>query len=267
MLDIPLIIRRRELLMNLVVRTLKVRYKSSALGFLWTLISPLAMMIIYYAFLKYIISSRGLWIDSLLTGVIFWQFIVMCTGDTPHAVSGYSNLVKRTYFPRIILPLSTVIANLINYILSLIVLFVILLITGMYHGGANILWAVPLAVGLQFLLVMGLGFILSGLNVFFRDVEHIVGVATMALFFLSPIIYPLSMVLEKVEEGVVADWIYKVYLLNPIASLVTLFRKGFLGTDLPKETTFWVSLGLCVVIFEVGILIFNRLEPYFADEL
>ena len=146
-------------------------------------------------------------------------------------------------------------------------LFIILLITGMYHGGANIFWVVPLAVGLQFLLVMGLGFILSGLYVFFRDVEHIVGVAILAFFFLSPIIYPLAWVLKKVDEGFIAGWIYKVYLLNPIASLVTLFRKGFLGTDLPKEATFWVSLGLCVVIFEAGILIFNRLEPYFADEL
>ncbi len=114
---------------------------------------------------------------------------------------------------------------------------------------------------------MGLGFILSGLNVFFRDVEHIVGVAILAFFFLSPIIYPLAWVLKKVDEGFIAGWVYKIYLLNPITSLVTLFRKGFLGTDLPKEATFWVSLGLCVVVFEVGILIFNRLEPYFADEL
>ena len=265
---------RRELIWNLVLRSLKIRYKGSALGFLWTLLNPLLMMLIYWLFISILLSRLGIKIplSHLLTGVIFWQFIAMCTSDAVKSVSGFPNLVKKTYFPRIVLPLSMVIANLINFALSIMVLAVLLLLLKLFAQEAvdfAFLWMLPLVLVIQFFLVLGISLLMSSANVFFRDVEHIVGVGLQALFFLTPIIYPLDMVRDRLSG--VFLWLY---LLNPMTSLVTLFRKAFLGRELfaggeflPGEPAFYVSLALSVVILFVGVRVFAKLEPYFADHL
>ena len=271
MIDAATIFKRRELIWNLVVRTLKVRYKGSALGFFWTLLNPLAMMAIYYVFISILADMRSGFITSLLTGVIFWQFGSMCVGDASTCIAGNANLVKKTYFPRLILPLSMVFANLINYLLSLVVLVALLIVVTVIQGGTpdlTMIWLLPFVLILQLTLVMGLSFIISSANVFFRDVGHMINIIMMALFFMSPIIYTVDMVkASSMNERF--PMLLSLYLLNPFASLVTLFRKAFLGAEveLPAVWSFPVSLCIPIVILLLGIYIFNRLEPYFADEL
>jgi lipopolysaccharide transport system permease protein len=271
MIRIGELIARRELIWNLVLRSLRIRYKGSALGFLWTLLNPLMMMLIYWLFIS--ILKFKIPLSHLLTGVIFWQFIAMCTSDAVRSVSGFPNLVKKTYFPRMVLPLSMVIANLINFALSIVVLGVILFLLKLFAGeGVDFafLWMLPLVLAIQFCLVLGIGLLISSANVFFRDIEHIVGVVLQALFFLTPIIYPLRMVRSKLS-----GLFFSIYLLNPMASLVTLFRKAFLGRELsfpggqflPPEPAFYISLGLSIVILFVGVRVFGKLEPDFADHL
>ena len=269
------LIARRELIWNLVVRSLKIRYKGSALGFLWTLLNPLLMMLIYWLFIS--ILKFPMILSHLLTGVIFWQFIAMCTSDAVRSVAGFPNLVKKTYFPRMVLPLSMVIANLINFLLSIAVLVVLLVLLKL-AGGEGIdfayVWMLPFVLVIQFCMALGIALLISSANVFFRDIEHIVGVVLQALFFVTPIIYPLDMVRERVAGLKLSGLLISIYLLNPMASLVTLFRKAFLGGALfaggeflPPEPAFYVSLGLSVVILFVGVRVFTRLEPYFADHL
>ena len=271
MIDAATILKRRELVWNLVLRTLKVRYKGSALGFFWTLLNPLAMMAIYYVFISILADLRSNFITSLLTGVIFWQFGAMCVGDASNCIAGNANLVKKTYFPRLILPISMVFANFINYLLSLVVLAVLLTVIGLTSGGTldmTVIWLLPLVLILQFFLVSGLSFIVSSTNVFFKDVGHVVTIIMMALFFMSPIIYTIDMVKESsLNERF--PMLLNIYLLNPFASLVTLFRKAFLGAEveLPVVWAFPISLMLPVVVLLIGLYLFNRLEPYFADEL
>lgn len=269
------LIARRELIWNLVLRSLRIRYKGSALGFLWTLLNPLMMMLIYWLFIS--ILRFEIPLSHLLTGVIFWQFVAMCTSDAVRSVSGFPNLVKKAYFPRIVLPLSMVIANLINFALSIVVLGVILFLLKLFAQAAvdfSFLWMLPFVLAIQFCLVLGIALLISSANVFFRDIEHIVGVVLQALFFLTPIIYPLSFVRERISGFKSGGLLLSIYLLNPMASLVTLFRKAFLGRELfagggflPPEPAFYISLGLSLVMLFAGVRVFGKLEPYFADHL
>jgi len=268
-LDLATALKRRELVVNLAVRTLKVRYKSSALGFLWTLINPLLMMLIYYVFIG-IVAKIKVDIRIMLTGVIFWQFVVMCTGDAAGALAGHANLVKKVYFPRVLMPFSMCLANAVNYLLSLAVLLVLVIVISTTSGDPDVtldlawLWLLPVALVLQFALVFGIALIVSALNVYFRDIEHVTSVVLMALFFMSPIIYPVEMVRQSASPAL-AHW----YMLNPLASLVTLVRRAFLGAGQPwpLEWTFVPSLALCLVVLAFGLWLFSRLEPHFADQL
>lgn len=268
MLDLATALKRRELVVNLAVRTLKVRYKNSALGFLWTLINPLLMMVIYAFFIMILGRFRfgELDIRVLLVGVIFWQFVVMCTGDAGGAVAGHANLVKKVYFPRVLMPFSMCLANFVNYLLSLLVLLVLVIVislTTKFSLDFRWLWLLPLALVLQFMLVFGIALIVSALNVYFKDIEHITSVVLMAFFFMSPILYQADLVRGK--SAALAHW----YMLNPVASLVTLVRHAFLGAaePWPPEWTFVPSLALSVVVLAFGLWLFSRLEPHFADQL
>jgi lipopolysaccharide transport system permease protein len=272
-LDLATALKRRELVVNLAVRTLKVRYKNSALGFLWTLINPLLMMLIYAFFIMILAGHRGLGeldIRVLLVGVIFWQFVVMCTGDAGGVIAGHANLVKKVYFPRVLMPFSMCVANLVNYLLSLVVLLVLVVVISLVSSNPDVyldptwLWLLPLALVLQFALVLGIALIVSALNVYFRDIEHITSVVLMALFFMSPILYKADLVRDY--SAGLARW----YMLNPFASIVTLMRRAFLGASVeawPVEWTFIPSLALSLVVLAFGLWLFSRLEPHFADHL
>ena len=245
---------RRELLLNLVVRNLKIRYKGSILGFFWSLLDPLFMMLVYLFFIKLMRFSIEL--PVLLVGIIAWQFFIMCANDSVHSITGNTNLVKKVYFPRVILPLSMVVANLINFMLSIAVLMVLLLSFKVIPGVA-LLWF-PAIVVLQFMLCMGISLIVSCSNVYFRDTEHLIGVMLMTWFFMTPIIYSISKVPEKYIN---------FYFLNPMASLITVYRYSFLGKALPEQGNIWLGFVVAIVFFLVGCIIFSKKQKYFGDEL
>ena len=249
------IYQRRELLKSLIVRNLKIRYKGSVLGFFWSLLDPLFMMFVYLLFIRIMRFSIDL--PYLLSGIIVWQFFVMCVNDSLAAISGNTNLVKKIYFPRVILPLSQVLANLVNFLLSLCVLFVFLLIirTDIHFAGLLVL---PVIIFLEAIFCLGLALVVSSVSVYFRDTYHIVGVLMMAWFFMTPIIYPVSLVPVR---------FFNLYLLNPLSSILIVFRGILFGTAMPGGTLLFVSLGACAILFAAGVLVFSKLEPYFADVL
>ena len=132
----------RDLLWILVVRNLKIRYKRSVLGFFWTFLNPVFMIIIYSIFLRILKTydaGNPVYLQMIVVGIVVWQFLAMCTGDGLHAVLGNANLVKKTSFPRIILPLSTVLANLVNFLLTLPIVAVFLLLTKAHFGNLLLL--------------------------------------------------------------------------------------------------------------------------------
>jgi ABC-type polysaccharide/polyol phosphate export permease len=254
------IIRKREMLATLVARNLKIRYQSSALGFLWTLLNPLFMMLIYWLFIRLMKFPMDPW--SLLTGVLAWQFLTMCCGDAINAVAGHPNLVKKVYFPRIILPLATVLANLVNYLLSLVVLCALTLFAGKFAWGPA-LATLPLVILVQLLFCLGLALIISCSSVYFRDTEHIVAVLLMAWFFMSPVIYSLDYISAKAPFPLLLAF----YKLNPMVGLITLYRRIIVNGPAPGLLAAAAAVVVPLLILGAGLRIFSRYEPDFADEL
>jgi ABC-2 type transport system permease protein len=254
------IFARRELLSMLVVRNVKIRYKESALGFLWTLLGPVFLIAIYGVFMN-IIMRFNMPMTVLVSGIFVWQYLAMCLGDSSFAIIGNANLVKKACFPRVLLPLSIVLANFVNFLLSLGVMLVYLIWVGPHFGG--ILW-LPLALVVHLALCTGVSLALSALNVFFRDVQHLTGIFTMAWFFLTPVVYDISMIASIIEKHPILG---QLYFLNPMAGILALYRTALLGQPLPDLSLICLSAVMTVAVFVAGILIFQKLQPGFADEL
>lgn len=251
---------RRDLLSMLVVRNVKIRYKESALGVLWTLLGPVFLIAIYAVFMK-IIMKFPMPMTVLVSGIFVWQYLAMCLGDASFAIIGNANLVKKACFPRVLLPLSIVLANFVNFLLSLLVMLVYLLFVGPQLGG--IAW-LPLAMVVHLLLCTGISLALSALNVFFRDVQHVTGIFTMAWFFLTPVVYDISMISAITDKHPLLG---QLYFLNPMAGVLALYRSALLGSSLPPLYLIMLSAGMAVLVFFAGIMIFQKLQPGFADEL
>jgi len=256
--------RRRELLWMLVMRNLKLRYKHSVLGFFWSLLSPLLLILIYAAFAAILRFNQGRphYLEFLVTGIVIWQFLSMCLNDSLYAVMGNVNLVKKTAFPRIILPLSMVLSNLLNFMLTWIVLFAYLAFSGMHFEHLEML---PVILAVQTMLCLGLALLLSSMNVFFRDTEHILGIGTLAWFFLTPIFYPLSMQLEFLPPKL--SWLP---FLNPMSGIVWGYRRVLLGGGADVAVSPVgpaVSAAVSLIMLLIGFSVFQRLQRRFGDEL
>jgi len=254
--------QRRELLAILVGRNLKIRYKNSALGFLWSLLGPILMILIYAVFARILRFSDGIphYVQFLVVGLVAWQFHVMCLNDSLHAIMGNVSLVKKTRFPRIILPLATVLANLVNFLLTGVVVVLYLLLARITPGNLGLL---PLTILTQIALCLGAGLIIATVNVFFRDTEHVLGAATLAWFFLTPVFYPLEFQMRVLPPH--AQWLA---FLNPMNGIVCAYRAALM-----KDEALWApggtqaSFAVAWAILLLGIWIFGRFQARFGDEL
>jgi ABC-type polysaccharide/polyol phosphate export permease len=257
---------RRELVANLVSRELKSKYKGSALGFLWSILTPLFMAAIYVFFLR-LLAGRGMPVENIIIGVFAWQFTSLCVTGGMTCVSGNSNLVKKVYFPRIILPLANTLANLVNFLLSLVVQFVILFLLLGLRGTTVSPWslALPVLIVYHMLFNLGLAFLMSSANVYFRDTQHLVGVLLSAWFFVSPVMYDLSFV-ERAAP--VSPLLTNLYLLNPMAVIITGYRALTMpGVLFPWTPYTMVGLVLPLILLWIAYAVFQRSEKNFADLL
>lgn len=254
--------RHRELLLLLVSRNLKIRYKNSALGFFWTLLGPLLMILIYATFASILRFNDGNpnYLQFLITGIIGWQFLVMCLGDSINTIVGNGNLVKRTVFPRAILPLAMVSANLVNFLLTSVVLVIYLVLSGCSLGNVTLL---PLVMITQCALCLGMALIISSANVFLRDTEHILNVVILAWFFLSPIFYTM----ERQLAFMPSDQLRWLPFLNPMSGLLCAYRSIYMSDTSVQIPAMAVSFGVCWIILLTGVLVFQKLQVGFADEL
>jgi len=255
----------RDLLRVLTVKELKLQYRNSVLGFFWSLLNPLLMMLIFtFVFAQVFRFGIKDFPVFLLCGLFPWNFfngsIVGATGS----IISNSNLIKKVYFPREILPLSVVAANMVNFVLSMVILFVLLSYYG-YNYYAY-LPLVALIVIIETMLAAGLSLLLAALNVYFRDIQYIVGVGMMALFYATPIIYNISMV---EQSGLVAGhpWILLVYKLNPMVWITGLYKDMLYGMVLPSWHSFGYAILAAVVFLCLGFTVFHYLSPRFAEEV
>lgn len=194
--EISEIARYKELLRNLVVRDIKVRYKRSVLGFIWVMLNPLLMMVILSMVFSEIfkVSTKN-YTAYLLSGIILWNFFSQSTSASVHSFIGNSNLIKKVYMPRAIFPLSVVVSALINFVFSLIPLFIIFLING--TSVSPNFYILPVGIVLLLAFSFGIALILSTLTVFFHDTIYIYEVLLLAWMYMTPIFYPESIIPQK----------------------------------------------------------------------
>ena len=259
----------RHLLRMLVLRDLKARYKNSMLGIAWSFLQPLGMMLVISFAFGVINGSNAAFQHYpvfVLSGLLAWNFFsAAVTGGTGSIVANAA-LVKKVYFPRIILPISVVASGLINYLFALPVFILVALLAG--HPLSMTLLLVPLVILIQVIFSIGVSFLLSTLNVFYRDTQFILELVMLALFFLTPIWYDVSTA-KNVEpiKGVVISLSIWLRRLNPMASLVNLYQELMYWG---RVTTFdfWLRTSLtAVAVLVIGYFVFTRYSARFGEEV
>lgn len=253
----------RELLFSLTKKELKVKYRGSVLGFLWSLLNPILTMLVY-SFVFSIVLRAGIqeFAIFLICALLPFNFLSNSVNYGAGSIISSSNLVNKIYFPREIIPLSIVFANLFNFFFELIALFIVLAIMG--YKFYVFLYLLPIVIFIQFFLVVGVTLLVSALNVFFRDLQHLITIIMMVWFFGTPIIYPLSMVPEKFQ------FIIKI---NPMTVYSSYYRNIFYYVKYPESSGFpslWETLsalGITLLIFFIGYFVFKKMEPRFAEEI
>jgi ABC-type polysaccharide/polyol phosphate export permease len=276
----------RELLWTLVIRELRVRYKNSVLGFFWSLVNPLVTVLVITLVFKYVMGMRiANYSAYVLAAYLPWTFFQFALLDSSQTILVYMQVIKKIYFPRALLPLATTLANFIHFLLAMGVLLLYLYLYVGTPVQASVL-LLPLVMGAELLMVMGLSLIIACWNAFYEDVKYLVSVGLQLLFFLSPIIYfseqvrGVSLLPEAYREPFF--WLY--HLLNPMATYAMAYRKLILPPitvvqqgpgvgaqavqfpDMPLP--YWllgVNLLMAMGIAMLGLLYFRRKEWDFVE--
>lgn len=258
----------RELVLNLVVRELKARYKNSALGFFWSLLNPLGMMLVFTLVFTIMVPNIQLerYPIFFLCGFLPWQYFVAGITGGMHSLINNSNLLKKVYFPREVLPIASVLANLVNFLLALLVLFGALIVT--HTRLSPYIWLLPLVILIQTCFVLGVAFVLSTLNVFYRDTAMIMEVVLQAWFFLTPIFYPIEILPRNFEvAGITLDIHRLMYILNPMASLIAAYRDLLYWGYRTNLDFFFRTAVTSLVVLAFGYWFFLRYSRRFGEEL
>jgi len=206
----------RELLFNMTRKELKVKYKRSVLGFLWSFMTPLIMLAVFGLVFSILARTSMNWfVVYLMSGLFPWLFFSNSLMGSVGSVVGNPGLVKKVYFPREVLTLGAIGANIFHFVMQMLILLVFLVIIG-WHFSINILY-LPLVMLLEIVFTTGLSLFIAAANVYLRDIQHFTEVATMAWFWLTPIVYVIGTVM-----GVLGGW-FKLYLLNPMTNISELY--------------------------------------------
>ena len=262
------LIAYRELIVNLVMRDLKVRYKNSVLGFVWSLLNPLFMMMVFIAVFSIMLPNRSVanFPVFILCALLPWNFFATSVIGSINSIVGNGYLITQVYFPREVLPLSTVLSNMVNFLLALIVLFAVIFLSQVKLT----LWALllPLIILTQVIFTSGVAFILSTLNVYYRDTQVIMEVVMLAWFFLTPVFYPIDILPQsQLLLGFAIDIRRLAYILNPMASLIASYRVILYDGAPPAFDFLFRTFVTAVAVALLGYGVFLRYSRFFAEEL
>lgn len=265
------IFSRRELLVLLVRRELKARYKDSSLGFLWSLLRPLSILIVYYVAIgKFLGAERAIpdFAIYIFTGLVVWQLFSEIVSSSTGSIVNNAGLVRKVYLPREIFPLSTVGGALFTFGTQMVILVAAVVLVGRVPTGSR-LWYLPLAVTLILVFATAIGLALAAINVYLRDVQYLVEICLTILFWASPVVYSWRLV----HDILGGTWLENLYLNNPVTLAVLGMQRAMwvAGTDEPfpedLATRMLVALLIGAVLLWSSQRLFNRLEGNFAQEL
>ena len=248
----------RELLKTNVKKEIRGKYKASFLGVLWSFINPLLMVLVYAIVFPYIMRVQTEnYLIFLICGVIPWNWFTNVISQGTTCITNNANLIKKVYFPREVLPISTVTAGLINFLISCIIIVIFVLL-----GGCGLSWRIlllPFIALIQYIFSLAVVFLVSAINVYVRDVEYMVIFIINMLFYATPILYSSSMF----DKG----WFIWVFRFNPFAHLINAYRDIFYVHEIPNVVNLLILLGVSIIALIIGYMIFKKLEKRFAEEV
>ena len=250
--------RYRHLLRNLVVKDLKLKYRGSVIGFLWSLANPVLMGAVYTIAFSTIlrIRSEG-FVFYLMLGLLAWTFFASSASMSTGAIVDNGGLVKSVWFPRAILPTATVLFNLTQYLLSVLVILPLMLLYHRVVPEAPML-LFPVFVALQLLFTIGIALVLATSAAFLRDVRHLVEIALTILFWLTPIVYELPSLDSPLREAI---------FFMPLSPFVSAYQQIFYYRQWPDAATWGATVGYAAVALAVGLWLIVRYEDSFAEQV
>lgn len=248
----------RELLYFLIWRDVKVRYKQTVIGLAWAVLQPVTTMIVFSLFFGQLakIPSDGVPYPIFsYAALVPWGFFAAGLGGASNSLVGTANLIKKIYFPRLIIPISTVVGGLVDFGVAFGVLLVLMVAFGIAPT-VNIIW-LPVFLLLALITSLGIGLWLSAMNVQFRDIRYVVPFLSQIWLFATPIAYPSSLIKN--------DLLRTIYGINPMTGVVEGFRWALLGTDTAPGPMIIVSTMMALILLISGAFYFRRMEKSFAD--
>lgn len=248
---------QRDLIRELVLREMRMQYKHSFMGFAWSLLNPLMHLLVFYFIFRVVLTlDMDRFSSHVFIGLLVWEWLQGGLTQAANAITGNRELVRRPGFNLAILPVVTNITRMLDFVFSLPVLLIILLIEDAQFGPQ--LLALPMLMALQFLLILGFSYLVASTNVLFRDTQHLLGVVLRLFFFLTPIFYDASMLPARFGN---------LYRINPMVALVEGYRAALMG-DRPLDWggLMWPLL-LAVLFCVIGYALFRRVNYRFVEEL
>jgi ABC-2 type transport system permease protein len=274
--------RYRELLLNLVRKELKVRYKNSTLGFLWSMLNPAMYLVVFYVVFQLVLKAGIPYFPVyLLSGLLAWNLFSASLAGATGSITGNASRVNKVWFPREILPLATIGANLVHFVLQGIVLAVSLVVFRFHIDWGYVWLFIPALVALV-LLTSAFAIFLAAANVYARDTQHLLELALLAWFWMTPIVYQWDLPARELHDR---GYSPMLTLLNPVTPIVLALQRSLYAKTtfidpsgvrqrlLPLESSMWYFRNLAVVIVIASVLVvlamrlFARIEGNFAEEL
>lgn len=248
----------REMIFSLIKRDLRGRYKGSVLGFLWTFLNPLFQLVVYTLVFSVIMrAGYDKYYLFLFVALIPWIFFSTSVAGGASCIWAQKDMVNKIYFPREVLPIAHVTCQLVNMLLSFVVVFAVIIVTGYGINWIAILY-LPIIVLVEYLMALGLTMLTSAVTVFLRDIEYILGIFMMAWQFLSPVMYGSDMVPEEVQP---------IFAINPMTSVLNAYRDIFYYKQVPQISTLLQATIFGVVMLIVGAFVFEKMKKHFSEEM
>lgn len=259
------LVTHRQLLQDFASRELRSRYKGSALGFWWNFAIPLLQLAVFYVLFGVLLGTRPRtgsgeqnYAVFLFVGLLPWTYFANCLGAGASSIVANGPIVKRVKLPLQLLPAASVLSSLANLALSMVVLFAVLAIFGPHHPEGLIY--LPILVAVQTVMNLGFAYLLAAANVFFRDVQHILGILLTAWYFLTPVLFPVTIVADRPTER-------ELLYLNPMTSVIVAYQRALLDGLPPEWERLAYSTVVAVLMFVLGFWYFRRTRDEFEEAL
>ena len=251
------IFKYSEFLKSNVKKDIRGKYKGSFLGVLWSFINPLLSVIVYAIVFRYIMRFNiDHYLIYLISGIIPWTFFTTSINSGMNSILFNANIIKKVYFPREILPISSVTSGLVNFLISCIIILIFAIFCGVGIGLS--LLFLPIVIVIQYIFTLGIVFILSAIEIYVKDIEHIVNFIISMLFYVTPILYTPDYVPDKMKF---------ILKLNPMSYIIEAYHSVFYYKQFPNLISLFIIFLISVLLFFTGYFIFRKLQKGFAEEV